>query len=115
MNRKEKGNRGERMALEFLIERGYDVIAKNFRTRFGEIDIIAGNVDYIVFVEVKVLDSYGREELEYIIGPGKKRRIRETAIYFLTEKPSYREKKARFDIIVLLNNFTDIIHIEDAF
>ena len=49
------GNEGENIACEFLVQNGYEIIARNWRTRTGEIDIIAQKCDIIVFVEVKAI------------------------------------------------------------
>ena len=48
-----KGAAGEVLAARFLRERGYDILTANYRTRLGEIDIIAADKQYIAFVEVK--------------------------------------------------------------
>ena len=53
MNRTETGRLGEERICAYLTERGYNIAARNFRIRGGEIDIIAENGDYIAFVEVK--------------------------------------------------------------
>ena len=53
MNRWRRGRDGEQRAEQYLSDRGYTVLARNFRSRIGEIDIIAEKDDRIVFVEVK--------------------------------------------------------------
>ena len=53
MNRKRIGNLGEAMAEVMLVERGYQIIARNFKCRFGEVDIIARRGGMMAFVEVK--------------------------------------------------------------
>ena len=53
MNIGKTGEKGEKLAARFLEKKGYTIIAKNFQTRFGEIDIICRNKEYLVFAEVK--------------------------------------------------------------
>ena len=62
MNKKSLGNAGEDRAAEFLISKGYRILSRNYRTRYGEIDIIAEITGTLIFVEVKLRTSsaYGR-------------------------------------------------------
>ena len=60
MNKREIGNRGEELAVRVLRERGYQILERNFRSRFGEIDVIARDRGYLVFVEVKFRREPGR-------------------------------------------------------
>ncbi|HBM81651.1 MAG TPA: YraN family protein, partial [Clostridiaceae bacterium] len=48
---KDKGDLGEQAAVEYLIKNGYSILQRNFRTRYGEIDIIGRDEDYIAFIE----------------------------------------------------------------
>lgn len=67
MNRSETGKFGENIACKYLIENGYKVIERNFRKKWGEIDIIAIAPDKtLVFIEVKTVRSVGRETNETI-------------------------------------------------
>jgi len=50
----EVGRLGEKIAAEFLAKKGYRILARNFRTRFGEIDLVAAKDGVLVFVEVKL-------------------------------------------------------------
>ena len=52
------GKIGEDYAAQFLTKKGYRVVARNYRSRFGEIDLIAENKEYIVFAEVKTRDKH---------------------------------------------------------
>lgn len=63
--KKRLGAYGENLAGEFLIRRGYQIIDKNFRTNFGEIDLIASRSDELLFVEVKTrtASNFGYPEL----------------------------------------------------
>lgn len=93
-----KGNYGENLACSYLLENGYDIIAKNFNCQYGEIDIIAIYDDEVVFIEVKTRcqSIYGEpiESIDLI----KKYHIYKTAKYFLY-KSNLLNSKIRFDII----------------
>ncbi|MDQ7032191.1 MAG: YraN family protein [Desulfonauticus sp.] len=92
------GRKGEILAQEYLISRGYSVLQTNFRCSFGEIDIICTKNDFIVFVEVRVRKKQG------IVAPGesltkeKFNKLYKTACYYL-DRHKLWEKKCRFDFI----------------
>lgn len=92
------GRVGETDALCLLKKHGYKILAKNYKTRLGEIDIIARDEDTVCFVEVKARNSdrfgYGQEALTKY----KQRQISKAALVFLKEN-NLLEKKARFDVI----------------
>jgi putative endonuclease len=115
MNKRRRGAWGEDRAVAFLEKKGYTVLERNFRTAGGEIDIVAGQGERIVFVEVKVLGAYGREELGRIVGERKRRRIRETADAFLAMHREWRERPLRCDVIAVVPDGDKIVHLEDAF
>ena len=58
MNTREKGNIGEDKAVEFLIKNNYQIVTRNFYSRFGEIDIIAKKGEVLHFIEVKSGDNF---------------------------------------------------------
>src|SRR5208337_1195566 len=82
-----KGARGEDVAASYLELKGWNVLARNFRTRVGEIDIIARRGDQVAFVEVKSWQSVPREDLARSIGPRKRARIARAARLFLSRRP----------------------------
>lgn len=110
------GDWGEDLALRYLEERGYAVIERNYRTRYGEIDLIARQGDALVFVEVKLRRGRGYgDPLEAVI-PRKQQAIRSMAEQYLAERdPEYDE--LRFDVIGILagGGPPEITHLEDAF
>lgn len=94
MKRKETGNLGEKLAREFLEQRGYSVIETNYRSPSGEIDIIARQNDYLVFIEVRTKRGprFGSPE-ESVTALKKKHLISSAAHYCQTHEnlpPSYR-------------------------
>jgi putative endonuclease len=94
-----KGREGEERAARSLEKRGMRIIARNFRSQAGEIDVIALDKETLVFVEVKTWSAYGFEDLSYSISPKKRWRIIETAKYFLSVHREYNGMAVRFDVI----------------
>lgn len=84
MNKKRIGNLGEAMAEVLLVERGYQIIARNFRCKFGEVDIIARKGGVMAFVEVKTRLSKGYGNGVDSVTQVKQQRIRRCAEYYLT-------------------------------
>jgi putative endonuclease len=112
---KNKGNYGELLAYNYLIERGYEVLCRNFNCKSGEIDIIFKDKNEIVFGEIKTRYSlkYGfpAESVNYY----KKKHILNTANYYLF-KNKIENKYIRFDIIeIYIKNKPLINHIKNAF
>jgi putative endonuclease len=113
----ERGARGERIAGALLEKKGYTVRARNFRSRMGEIDIVAEKDGTVAFVEVKSWAAFGRSELEYSINRRKRTRIVDTARLYIASNPDVVNKKARFDVVFIGQGDSDrgVRHIEDAF
>lgn len=114
--RKVTGNNGEDRACDFLLKSGYQIEARNFRTKTGEIDIIALKNETLVFVEVKTLPNGTSELLSHVLDARKRKRIVKTAKCFLSIYRQYSNNYIRFDVIVVdMPGFPDIYHIENAF
>lgn len=110
---------GEALAAKFLQKKHYTILATGYRSRYGEIDIIASNRRYLVFVEVKLRKSDRfANAFEYVDGY-KQERIRTTASIYLAENPT--ELQPRFDVIEIYapdgirTAMPRINHMEDAF
>ena len=86
--RKEKGRLGEELAALLLAEQEYEILFRNYRCRFGEIDIIARKKGILVFVEVKTRTGNEFGEPAEAVTRSKQQKIRQTALHFLNE---YRE------------------------
>ena len=115
-NTKLLGNAGEDAAWAFYAQKGFSLVQRNFRTRFGEIDIIVQKGDLLVFSEVKALPNGNAEVLASELGPRKRHKIVETAKYFLKNNRQYSNKIIRFDVVVVgLPGFESVHLIEDAF
>ncbi len=117
LNRRQKlGKEGERLVEAFLAKAGYRILARNYRVKFGEIDIIAEKDQTTVFIEVKTRkgNSFGfpRESVTYT----KQKKISMTALCWLRE--SGRENtRARFDVasVVYGENGPEVEILENAF
>lgn len=118
LDRMVRGRTGEQVAASFLSDRGYRVLAKNQRTPLGELDLVCRTSLQIVIVEVKArsTDEYGTG-LE-AIGPRKARRLRASAMWWLSER-MLLPCSLRFDAVVValdgcglprsLEHFKDIL------
>jgi len=111
MNTRAKGLAGERQAETFLVQRGSDVQARNYRTPRGEEDLIVSGAGRLAFVEGKRWDGLPRESLGQAIGALKRRRIIEVARRWLAEHP--RPERPCFDVILLSGG--EVVHLQDAF
>ena len=108
------GDYGEKLAENFLLEKGYAILARNYRGKSGEIDIVALQRDYIVFVEVKTRKNNLYMTARESVNPSKQKRIRSTAReYLFAYKPKY--KFVRFDVIEYYTENNTIDHYVNAF
>lgn len=116
INTKVIGNEGENKALEFLLRNGYELLHKNWRTRFGEIDIIVKKDNLIVFVEVKSLPKGNLDYLSKVLNKDKQERIIKTSKRFLLNNRQYSNSYIRYDVIVIdMPGMSEVYHIENAF
>lgn len=106
------GDMGEALAREFLKAAGYVVLNTNFRCRFGEIDIIARDKEYIVFIEVKYRRSLAFGYPKEAVIKSKQATIRRVAEAYI-QKHNLAGSDFRFDVIEILND--EINHIVNAF
>ena len=88
---------GEQKAAEYLMHKGFALIERNYRSRYGEIDLVMENDSYLVFVEVKLRksDRYGTPA-EYVTR-SKQEKLRNTALMYLQSHEV--DKQPRFDVI----------------
>ena len=116
MNTKITGNAGEEKAAQALLQEGYSIIERNYRTKGGEIDIIAVKDDVIVFVEVKSLPNGSPELLQNELNRQKLQRIVKTSKRFLLNHRQYNNSYVRYDVMVIdMPGMPDVYHIENAF
>lgn len=107
------------MAAEYLRKKKYKILASGYRCRFGEIDLIAENRKYLVFVEVKLRKSPDFAQAMEYVDKRKQERLKITAAMYLDQNPT--ELPARFDVIEIYapkgteTMHPEIHHMEDAF
>lgn len=115
MNNIEKGLYGENLASKHLISKGYKIIDRNYRTKIGEIDIIAIKSRVIVFVEVKTRSSTKYGFPYEAVNKKKQDRIIKSSFVYIKQN-NIRDYQIRYDIIeVYLHEDSKINHIENVF
>ena len=110
----QKGLEGELSASAALQQKGMKLIARNIRSKTGEIDLAFLDGEVLVFVEVKNWPAFGLENLGVGINDKKQRRIIETAKYFLASHREYNYRSIRFDV-VFLRPGEPMVHLISAF
>jgi putative endonuclease len=113
-----RGQAGERAAAEWLEARGYQVLARNVRTRFGEIDLVARSGGLVVFVEVKTRTGQGFGHPSEAVVARKQHRLAQLAARFL-QAHGLDRCPVRFDAVAVLlgpsGRVLAIEHTPDAF
>ncbi len=102
-----RGVKAEEFAADFLKGRKFDILETRYKTKFGEIDIIAKKGDILCFIEVKVRAKIS-DALEAVTRRAQKR-IENSALFFLSENPDYMNYNMRFDVIALVKSSADNI------
>lgn len=117
MNKSDKGKFGEDCAAKFLEAEGYKIVARNFRIRSAEIDIIAQIDNVIIFVEVKARSSIRHGLPVEAVTVRKQKKIIEAAGVFLQDE-NFSDYACRFDVVEVYfhgERVEEINHIENAF
>ena len=110
---------GEALAAEYLQKKRYQLVARGYRSRFGEIDLIVKDKRHIVFVEVKLRRTATFARAADYVDSGKQSRLRTTAEIYLSQ--NFTELQPRFDVIEIYapdgenTKHPKIYHMEDAF
>lgn len=108
-NKRQKGSSYERRAADYLVGQGYEIIEMNYRCKFGEIDIIARNGEYLVFVEVKYRYSAAGGLPEEAVDWKKQRRISRVASYYCMKHGISEAMPCRFDVAAFLKDEVHLI------
>jgi putative endonuclease len=115
---RETGIFGENTACSYLQDSGYVILQRNFRTRFGEIDIVGKDGKYICFIEVKTRKSLNFGRPREAVDGFKQSRIKNIAQLFLAQKRIVNSS-VRFDVVEVLldegGNVKSVILIKNAF
>lgn len=110
---------GEALAAEYLRKKKFTIVAAGYRSRFGEIDLIAQNKQNLVFVEVKLRKSAAFAQAREFVDRRKQDKLRVTASIFLSQHPT--KLQPRFDVVEIYcpqgreTARPQIIHLEGAF
>ena len=109
------GRRGEDLAADYLQRRGFKVLERNYRTKFGEVDLICLNRETVVFVEVKSRSSGAFGAPDEAVHRDKRRRLSKAALDYLARR-SWENRRARFDVVSIRLDGPEpeVRHLEDA-
>ncbi|MGI6012789.1 MAG: YraN family protein [Oscillospiraceae bacterium] len=119
MNSGTLGAWGEEKAAEFLRQKGYRILARNYRVRTGELDLVAETEEFLVFVEVKLRKNARFAAAREFVTNKKQQKLRSAAEAWLAAFPT--ERQPRFDVVeIYAPNGTaseriQIYHLENAF
>jgi putative endonuclease len=110
------GKEGEKIAAAFLKKNGYRIMEINFRCPIGEIDIVAKEKDYLVFVEVKTRKSMELGYPEQAVGIRKQKKMSQLALWYM-QKRKIADTNARFDVVAvtLIPEKNEVKLIKNAF
>ena len=106
------GRAGEEQARQYLQNKGYRIIAQNFASKYGEIDLIATRGDLLVFVEVKQRSTAAFGGPMAAVTKSKQHKISLTAAEFIKEK-ALKFDSIRFDVICITGG--ELTHLQNAF
>jgi putative endonuclease len=106
-----KGKEGEARAERFLVTKGFEIVARNYRYKRSEIDLIVKKDDWLVFVEVRMRNSSAFGYPEQTISAAKQKKVMEGAAQYLDE--SNWKGNVRYDVVAITKK--EITHFEDAF
>ncbi|HEB59693.1 MAG TPA: YraN family protein [Gammaproteobacteria bacterium] len=116
MEQDARGREAEDRALEFLRQQGMKLVARNFNSRYGEIDLIMQHREQgVIFVEVRYRHSHRWGSGAESVNGKKQAKLIRTALYFLQQNPRWQSMPARFDVIALGGGTQQIDWISDAF
>ena len=109
------GDKGERAALACYLKKGFSKVERNYRSRYGEIDIIVKNEEYLVFVEVKTRNTHSLTRPSEAVDRRKQHKLGKTAFSYMTKHPSMLQP--RFDVAEVFyeNGLFYVNIIENAF
>lgn len=111
----ELGKAGEQLAVDFLLEKGYKILVRNYRYQKAEVDIIAKIGDVLCAVEVKTRSTADFGDPQDFVKPKQIQQLVKVVDFYVTDNAL--DVEVRFDIIAIVKNKlgTKIEHLEDAF
>ncbi len=111
------GKRGEDLATVYLIEKGFQIVVRNYRQKSGEVDIIAIDKKTLVFIEVKTRSSLLFGQPFEAVTTNKQAQLRRIALDYMTRN-KIKNQAARFDVVSILiekNKNPEIEHLQNCF
>jgi putative endonuclease len=93
------GLQAEDIAATYLISKGYEILKRRYKTKYGEVDIIAKQGNTLIFVEVKARKRIGEFEL---VSQRQLNRVADAGSFFISEYPEYGNFDLRLDLVVVL-------------
>ena len=112
-NKRKIGSEKEKVAASYLINQGYSIVEMNFFSRNGEIDIIARDANYLVFVEVKYRKDQKLGFAVEAVNYGKMQSIIRTARYYMYSQGYAEDTPCRFDVVAIQGS--EVSLIQNAF
>jgi len=111
----ELGKKGEKLAVEFLLKRGYKIVARNFIYQKAEVDIIASKGKTLAIIEVKTRSTPDFGDPQEFVKAKQIQNLVKAVDYFVGEHDL--DVEVRFDIVAIIKNKagTRLEHLEDAF
>jgi putative endonuclease len=111
------GGEAEEACAVYLAERGYEILARNFRCRYGELDIVARRDEMLCFVEVRMRSSAAWGDPSQTVSYAKQRRVVKAALHYLQAARSQGRCMVRFDVISVVGRGRkrELCHIINAF
>jgi len=109
MNKRALGKSKEELATCFLVEKGYLILEQNYRTPKGELDLVAREGGYMVFIEVKYRSSVSFGFPEEAVDIKKQYKIRGAAQYYMVERHLPTHMPCRYDVVVILGDEINVI------
>lgn len=114
MNQRTIGAKHENVAAEYLKKEGYTILERNYRCRYGEIDLIAKKGNLLVIVEVKYRSKGSCGDPTEAVDGYKQKKICRVTLDYLMRNPYFHGKQCRFDVIAIYGN-GKVRHIKNAF
>lgn len=111
MNKRETGSYYENLACEYIVENGAKIIARNFRSKKGEIDIVARDGKYLSFIEVKYRTTSRFGEPEEAVNPHKQKIICRVSDFYRRRYGIGDNCPIRYDVVAIKVDETSAIHI----
>jgi len=110
-----KGYDGEQLAADFLVQKGFEIVERNYRYKHSEIDLIIKKANWLIFVEVKTRSSYAFGYPEEFVDYKQVKKILEGADHYIYKTDW--QGNVRYDIVSVLlqKGNPEIVHLEDAF